>query len=68
MATETTSQSESQLRSLIRDIPDYPKPGIMFKDITPMLADAVAFAAATRAMAAPFAGDGITQLVANECR
>jgi adenine phosphoribosyltransferase len=68
MAIETTSQPESQLRSLIRDIPDYPKPGIIFKDITPMLADAAAFAAATRAMAEPFAGDGITHVVAIESR
>jgi adenine phosphoribosyltransferase len=33
------------VRALIRDVPDFPKPGIMFKDITPMLADARAFAA-----------------------
>ena len=32
------------VRALIRDVPDFPKPGIMFKDITPMLADARAFA------------------------
>ena len=31
------------LRSKIRDIPDFPKPGIVFKDITPLLADEVAF-------------------------
>jgi len=38
---------------LIRDIPDFPKPGIVFKDIMPMLADAQAFAAAISALAAP---------------
>jgi adenine phosphoribosyltransferase len=68
MAIETTSHQTSQIRSLIRDIPDYPKPGIIFKDITPMLADPAAFAAATRAMAAPFGGDGITHVVAIESR
>jgi adenine phosphoribosyltransferase len=35
--------------SLIRDIPDYPKPGILFKDITPLLADPEAFSAVIRA-------------------
>ena len=37
--------------SLIRDIPDYPKPGILFKDITPLLADPVAFASVISAFA-----------------
>jgi adenine phosphoribosyltransferase len=36
-----------EIRSLIRDVPDFPKPGIVFKDITPLLADAAAFAAIT---------------------
>ncbi|TDK24357.1 adenine phosphoribosyltransferase [Luteimonas aestuarii] len=39
---------------LIRDIPDFPKPGIVFKDISPVLADAAAFADAVEAMAAPW--------------
>lgn len=68
MAIETSSPLESQLRGLIRDVPDYPKPGIMFKDITPMLADARVFAAATNAMAEPFAAEGITHVVAIESR
>lgn len=40
--------------SLLREIPDFPKPGIFFKDITPVLADAQAFAAAIEDMAAPW--------------
>ncbi|ATD66858.1 MULTISPECIES: adenine phosphoribosyltransferase [Luteimonas] len=40
--------------TLIREIPDFPKPGIVFKDITPLLADARAFAGAIDAMAAPW--------------
>lgn len=56
------------LRSLIRDIPDYPKPGILFKDITPLLGDADAFVAATRAMAEPFRGERMTHVVAIESR
>ena len=40
----------------IRDIPDFPKPGIVFKDITPLLADAAAFRDAIDGMVAPFEG------------
>lgn len=58
----------AHLRSLIRDIPDYPKPGILFKDITPLLADAEAFAMATRLMVEPFAEAGVTHVVAIESR
>jgi adenine phosphoribosyltransferase len=58
----------SRVRRLIRDVPDYPKPGIVFKDITPLLADAIAFADATRAMAEPFGELGVTQVVAIESR
>ena len=41
-----------RLRLLVRDIPDYPRPGVMFKDITPLLADAETFALAVDALAA----------------
>jgi adenine phosphoribosyltransferase len=56
------------LRQLVRDIPDYPKPGIVFKDITPLLGNAEAFASATDAMTAPFREVGITHVVAIESR
>jgi adenine phosphoribosyltransferase len=49
--------------SLIKDVPDFPKKGIGFKDITPLLADAQAFAAAVDRMAEPFKNAGI-QIVA----
>src|SRR5690349_12999725 len=39
------------VKALIRDVPDFPKPGIMFKDITPMLGDARAFSAAVELLA-----------------
>ncbi len=42
---------EQSLRGLIREIPDFPRPGIGFKDITPVLADPLALAAAVRALA-----------------
>jgi adenine phosphoribosyltransferase len=46
----------SDLRRHIRDIPDFPKPGILFRDITPLLADADAFHSAIDGLIAPFRG------------
>ena len=54
------------LRSKIRDIPDYPQPGIVFKDITPLLADGPAFAAVIAAMAA--GREGVTKVAGIEAR
>jgi adenine phosphoribosyltransferase len=54
--------------TLIRDVPDFPKPGIVFKDITPMLADAGALAAAIRAMAAPWRGVALDAVAGIESR
>ncbi len=56
------------LRAAIRDVPDFPTPGIVFKDITPLLADAALFRRATDALAALFADAGITHVVAVEAR
>jgi adenine phosphoribosyltransferase len=44
------------LKRNIRDIPDFPKPGIVFKDITPLLADAEAFRTAIDSLVAPYRG------------
>src|SRR5262249_10137937 len=52
----------------LRDIPDFPKPGILFKDITPLLADPRAFAAAIDGLAAHFAGRPIDIVGAAEAR
>jgi adenine phosphoribosyltransferase len=62
------SEVRRRLQALIRDIPDYPKPGIIFKDITPLLSTPGAFVTATDAMAEPFANSGITHVVAIESR
>ena len=43
--------------SLIRTIPDYPEPGVLFRDITPLLADAAALRSCIDAMIEPFAGE-----------
>ena len=65
---DSSAGHHPRLRSLIRDIPDYPKPGILFKDITPLLADANAFALVTRLMASPFLDSDVTHVVAIESR
>lgn len=58
----------SRVVSAIRDVPDFPKPGIVFKDITPVLLDATLFQDVTEAMAASFADDAISHVVAIESR
>src|SRR5205085_1792668 len=58
----------SRLSALIRDVADFPKPGILFKDITPLLGDAKALREATHAMAAPFKREKIDQVVGIESR
>ncbi len=52
----------------IRDVPDFPKPGVLFKDITPLLLDAAAFRRAIELMAAPFRESGVTRVVSIESR
>ncbi|MGW7069680.1 adenine phosphoribosyltransferase [Streptomyces sp. NPDC054855] len=56
------------LLSRIRDVPDYPEPGVMFKDITPLLADPEAFAALTEALADLAVRYGATKIVGLEAR
>jgi adenine phosphoribosyltransferase len=56
------------LRSLIRDVPDFPKPGIVFKDFTPLLADPRGLALAVEMMANPFRGRGIEIVAGAESR
>ncbi len=56
------------LRDAIRTIPDYPKPGILFRDITTLLADARAFREAVDALVQPFAGMKIDKVAGIEAR
>ncbi len=56
------------LRDYIRDIPDFPKPGIIFKDITPLLSDPVAFRTAISRLHEQYAGRGINVIAAAEAR
>ncbi len=59
---------EVDFRSLIRDVFDFPKPGIVYKDITPLLGDPTALRAAVSGLADPFTGRGITKVVGIEAR
>ena len=56
------------LAAAIRSIPDYPKPGIMFRDITTLLGDALAFREAVDALAAAFAGQRADKVAGIEAR
>lgn len=53
---------------LIRDVPDFPKPGIVFKDITPVLADADGFAGAMAELAEPWRGVALDAVIGIESR
>src|SRR3954451_9983969 len=57
-----------RLRSLIRDIPDFPKPGVGFKDITPLLADPVAFRTTVDALADHFDDARVDKVLGIEAR
>jgi adenine phosphoribosyltransferase len=56
------------LQGLIRDVPDWPQPGIVFKDITPLLADPAGLALAVEHMAIPFRGTGVEVVCGAESR
>ena len=56
------------ITSRIRDIPDFPKPGILFKDLTPLLRDPVALKVAIEGLAQPFRDAGVTAVAGMEAR
>jgi adenine phosphoribosyltransferase len=58
----------ADLKRLIRDVPDFPKPGIVFRDITPLLADPAGLAMAVELMAQPFRASHIDYVVGAESR
>ena len=57
-----------ELMDFIRDVPDFPKKGIVFKDITPLLGDGAALQETINQLAAPFKGKGIQKVVGIESR
>ncbi|KFA90047.1 adenine phosphoribosyltransferase [Archangium violaceum Cb vi76] len=56
------------MKARVRDVPDFPKPGVLFKDVTPVLADPHLFGRVVNAMAAPFRGRHINKVVGVEAR
>ena len=60
--------SDVDLGALIRDIPDFPKPGIVFKDITPLLADPDGFRSLVDRIAGHFEGQAIDRVLGVEAR
>ena len=53
----------ASLEQAVRTIPDFPKPGIQFKDITPLLSDPVLLNQVVEALAAPYLNDGVTKVI-----
>ena len=64
----TATVTVQDIYRTIRDVPDFPKPGILFKDITPLLLDPRAFRRAVELMSTAFAGAGVTRVVSIESR
>ena len=64
----TSAAIENDLKSAIRSIPDYPKEGIMFRDITTLLGDARAFRQAVDQLVQPWAGGKIDKVAGIEAR
>src|SRR5216110_604789 len=64
----TSTQLENDLQSAIRSIPDYPKPGIVFRDITTLLGNARAFRRAVDELVQPWAGAKIDKVAGIEAR
>lgn len=59
---------ETRIKNSIRDVPDFPKPGILFKDITPVVADAALFRDVIGAFAERYHAQGLTGIVGIESR
>lgn len=65
---DNSTQAPFPYANLVVDIPDYPEPGVVFKDVTPLIADAQGFAATIDAFAEHYIGQGITKVVGPEAR
>lgn len=57
-----------RLRTKIRDIPDFPKPGVVYRDITPLVRDPAALRLAVHELVHPYFHDGLTAVVGMEAR
>jgi adenine phosphoribosyltransferase len=68
MPAPNVESLEDRLKARLRIVPDFPSPGIMFQDITPVLADAALLREAVEAMAAPWRDAGVTHVAGIESR
>lgn len=68
VGTEIAADVRARLAALVRDVPDFPRPGIAFKDITPLVADARAFRDCIAALAAPWRGGAVDVVCGIEAR
>ncbi|MDX1582532.1 MAG: adenine phosphoribosyltransferase [Thermoanaerobaculia bacterium] len=68
MSSSDSNGEHDHLRILIRDVPDFPSPGIIFKDITPLLNDSRAFHSSVEAMTSPYENGAITVIAGIESR
>jgi adenine phosphoribosyltransferase len=66
--SEEAGSSDLRLEAYIRDVPDFPIPGILFRDITPLLRHPAAFQSAIEAMTEPWKGANVDLVVAMEAR
>jgi adenine phosphoribosyltransferase len=64
----TAEDLAAKVKSIIRDVPDFPKKGIIFKDITPLLADHAAFSEIIKHVSAQYRNAGITKVLGIEAR
>jgi adenine phosphoribosyltransferase len=58
----------AQLRELIRDVPEFPSPGVTFKDLTPLFGDPAGLASCVEFLAAPFDSAGVDKVIGVEAR
>ena len=68
MSGESEVATVQSMRDLIRDVPDFPSPGIVFRDISPLLGDSNGLATAVAAMAHPWRDAGVDLVVGIEAR
>ena len=68
MDADAVATRTEVLRSHIRDIPDFPKPGVTFKDITPLLGDPHGFRATIDGLSAPYEQAAVTKVLGIEAR
>ena len=64
----TDTALAARVRDSLRAIPDYPNPGIVFQDITPVLGNGALFRAVIEGLAAPFRDDAVSHVVGIEAR